>query len=58
MLNTSDSNPVVILSVSNMHAAFDSEGSEVFCTFADRPAWLNDGFCQFCGDTEHKPLTR
>lgn len=39
-----------------MFTAFDPAGAEVFCTFADQPAWANDGFCQYCGRTDHEPI--
>lgn len=42
-----------VLTPSNMHGAFDPNGREVWCDFADQPALTNDGFCQFCGSTEH-----
>lgn len=48
--------PGLILTPANMHAAIDPQGIEVFCDFADRVAVTNDGFCQFCGSTEHRPL--
>jgi hypothetical protein len=47
---------VVILSPSNMHAAFDPNGIEVWCDYADQEAWANDGYCQYCGSTAHEPL--
>lgn len=48
----------MILTPSNMHAAFDPNGREVWCTFAERLARTNDGFCQYCGSTDHEPPTK
>lgn len=32
-----------------------ADGEWVWCGFADREARTADGFCQFCGSTEHAP---
>lgn len=50
--------PVIILTPSNMHTAFDPDGIEVWCDRAGQRAMTNDGFCQFCGSTEHERTSR
>jgi len=50
--------PAVVMTVANMHAAFDPAGTEVWCPFAEREAYTNDGFCQFCGSTTHQPTSK
>lgn len=47
-----------ILTPSNMHAAIDPDGREVWCDFAERIAMTNDGFCQYCGSTDHEPPSK
>lgn len=32
-----------------------AEGDDVWCDWASKPARTADGFCQFCGSTQHKP---
>jgi len=49
---------VTVLTPANMHAAFDPAGQEVFCDFADQRAMTNGGFCQYCGKTDHVPVTQ
>lgn len=43
-------------SPAQMFAAVDPNGVAVWCDFAEREAYTNDGFCQYCGDTDHKPM--
>lgn len=50
--------PAVVLTVSNMHGAFDPDGYDVWCPIADQVAWANSGFCQFCGNTNHERLSQ
>ena len=45
---------VPVLTPANMHAAFDPGGVSVWCDRTQQEAWTNDGFCQFCGSTEHR----
>lgn len=51
------SDPVTVLTLENLSAAFTEKTTEVWCDFADQPANTNfDGathFCQFCGSTTH-----
>ena len=46
----------VILTPANMHGAFDPNGHDVYCPRAKQQAWANDGFCQFCGATDHERI--
>lgn len=47
----------VILTSANMHGAFDPNGYDVYCPKAERVAWANDGFCQYCGATDHERVS-
>jgi hypothetical protein len=47
-------NTAIVLTPSNMHTAFDPDGRTVWCSFAQQEAHTNDGFCQFCGATDHR----
>lgn len=53
--------PAVISTLANLGAAFTPETIEVYCDWADKPAFTNfDGarhFCQFCGSTDHETLS-
>lgn len=49
---------VIILSLDNLSAAFDADGTEVWCDFADQLAWTNAGHCQFCGSRKHEVVAR
>jgi len=33
------------------------QGEVVFCDWSDRPARTADGFCEWCGSTEHVALS-
>jgi hypothetical protein len=35
-----------------------ADGQDVWCTFAQRPARTADGFCQFCGNTNHVAISQ
>jgi hypothetical protein len=54
--NTGDTS--IIATLSNLGAAFDPDGVEVWCTTFNQPASTNDGFCQFCGATDHAEPTQ
>lgn len=51
--NTTGGGVLVLDSPSQMHAAFDPDGTDVWCDYAEEVASTNDGFCQYCGRRDH-----
>lgn len=44
----------VLTSPAQLSAAFDPDGVEVWCDFAEEFAYTNDGHCQYCGRKDHQ----
>lgn len=51
---------ITVTTLQNLGAQFTEETKEVWCTWADAPAFTNENggvhFCQFCGSTEHEEI--